>query len=175
MIKKILIIATVIVILAVSAVFIYRYHLISYSAEKIIRNTLPGYVGVSKIRFDFKGNRAFLEGFKLEAPRGFSDRYIVEIAEISCRYKLKGATILDGLEIFEPVLKDTVLHIERLPDGRVNLSEMGSVIGNTTISKDQPAPAGAIGGPGKSEVRSQGSEVRDQITVKTRVRKQPTS
>ena len=41
---------------------------------------------------------------------------------------MKGATILDGIEIFEPVLKSMVLHIERLQDGRVNLAGMGQII-----------------------------------------------
>lgn len=142
MIKKILIIMAVVAALAIAAVFMYRYQLISYSAETVIRNALPGYVKIANIRFDFKGNKAFLEGFKLEAPRGFSDRYIVEIGEISCRYKLKGATIMDGLEIFEPVLKDMVLHIERLQDGRINLSEMGSVIGPGAEGDSQKSEAG---------------------------------
>jgi len=137
MIKKILIVTAVIVILAVTAVFIYRFQLISYSAESLIRKALPSYVKISKIRFDFSQQKAFLEGFKLESPRGFSDRYIVEIAEISCSYKLKGKTIIDGLEIFDPVLKDMVIHIERLHDGRVNLSEMGSVIGKVETGASQ--------------------------------------
>lgn len=135
MIKKILVIAAVVAALAIAALFFYRYQIITYSAESVIRSALPGYVKISTIRFDFKAGKAFFEGFKLEGPRGFSDRYVVEIAEISCRYKLKGATILDGLEIFEPVLKGMVLRIERLNDGRVNLSEMGSVI--------EPAPGDA--------------------------------
>jgi len=143
MIKKILIITAVFAAFAIAAVFIYRYQLISYSAETVIRSALPGYVKISNIRFDFKGNKAFLEGFKLEGPRGFSERYIVEIGEISCRYKMKGITIIDGLEIFEPVLKDMVLHIERLQDGRVNLSEMGSVIGPGVESDSQKSEVGS--------------------------------
>ncbi|MCX5679881.1 MAG: DUF748 domain-containing protein [Candidatus Omnitrophica bacterium] len=150
MIKKVLIITAVIVVLAIAAVFIYRYQLISYSAENLIRNALPGYVKISKIKFDFNNKKAFLEGFKLEGPRGFSDSYTVEIAEVSCRYKLKGATILDGLEVFEPILKDMIMHIERLPDGRVNLSEMGGVIGPGPSSADGSAQSVNSKPPDKS-------------------------
>ncbi len=150
MIKKILIVTAVIAVLAVSALFFYRYQLISYSAETVIRNALPKYVRISKIRFDFKDSRAYLEGFSLEGPRGFSDKYIVEIAEISCRYKMKGATIVEGLEIFEPVLKDMVLRVERLQDGRINLSEMKSVMKIAAVSPSRGSEAWALGPePGK--------------------------
>lgn len=166
MIKKILIITAVIVILAVAAVFYYRYQLISLSAESLIRKSLPGYVKIDKIKFNFKESMAFFEGVRLEGPSGFSDRYLVEIAEISCRYKLKGATMFDGLETMDPVLKDMVLQIERLQDGRVNLSEMGNVIGSAVGSQKslqtsrpagpeadvggQPAVESASGEPGKA-------------------------
>jgi len=164
MIRKVLIIAAIIALSAIAAVFIYRYQLISYSAEAAIRSALPGYVRVSEIRFDFKENMVFLEEFKLEGPRGFSERHIIEIAQISCRYKLKGATILDGLEVYEPVLKDMVMRIERLRDARVNVSEMGGVIGDETESR--PAPAGAGDGPGKSEVREgRGPKMSDFIKL----------
>lgn len=156
MIKKILIITAVIAALAVTVIFIYRYQLISYSTEKIIRNALPEYVKVDKIRFDFKARKAFLEGFKLDGPRGFSDRYIIEIAEISCRYKLKGATILDGLEIFEPVLKGMVLHIERLHDGRINMAEMGGVMGPgaESVKQDQEMNARKVEGKKNSSPKA---------------------
>lgn len=145
MVKKISIITAVIAVLAVSAVFIYRYRIISYSAESLIRGALPGYAAISKIRFDFNEKKVFLEGFKLKGPDGFSDAYAAEIAEISCRYKLKGSTILDGLEVFEPVLKDMVLHIERLQDGRVNLSEMGSVMKRSAKGPGRGSEAWALG------------------------------
>ncbi len=166
MIKKILIIIAVIAFLAAAAVFYYRYQIISLSAERLIRNALPGYVKVSKIRFDFQANMAFLEGLKLESPRGFSEEYIVEIAEISCRYKLKGKTMLDGLEITDPVLKDMVLHVERLQDGRVNLSEMGSVIGPGAGSESQSVQAGVSGESGTSEVgKKSGPKMSDFIKL----------
>ena len=164
MIKKILIIMAVIAILAVAAVFYYRYQIISLSAESFIRKNLPGYVKIDKVKFNFKENMAFLEGFKMEGPLGFSDRYLVEIAEISCHYKLKGRTMFDGLEIIEPVLKDMVLHIERLQNGRVNLSEMGGVIGN--VAGSQPAPTGAIDEPGNTEEGSKKSSTPADSFIK---------
>lgn len=163
MIKKILVTIAVIVLSAISAVFIYRYQIITYSAETVIRNALPDYIKISRIRFDFKGEKAFLEGFKLEGPRGFSDRYMIEIAEISCRYKLKGATILEGLEIFEPVLKDMVLHIERLKDGRVNVSGMGNVIGQPAAGEERESEV--VGHGTESAARGKGPKASDFIKL----------
>jgi hypothetical protein len=128
MIKKILAIVALILALTVGIIFVYRYQIAAYSTEKIIRSSLPPYVHIAAIRFDFKERKVFLDGFRIDAPEGFFDRYIIEIAQISCSYRMKGATILDGIEIFEPVLKSMVLHIERLQDGRVNLAGMGQVI-----------------------------------------------
>lgn len=149
MIKKIFLFTAAIVILTIAAIFIYRYQIIAYSAESVIRNAMPDYVSISKIRFDFKDHKAFLEGFAITGPFGFSDKNIVEIAEISCNYKLKGATILDGLEVYEPVLKGMVIRVERLQDGRVNLAQMGSVIAQSAEKESQA-----------QEARGQGQETR---------------
>ncbi|MDD5679800.1 MAG: hypothetical protein PHI59_00965, partial [Candidatus Omnitrophica bacterium] len=42
--------------------------------------------------------------------------------------KLKGKTIFDGLELFDPVVDGAVVDIERLDDGRMNLAEAGTLI-----------------------------------------------
>lgn len=162
MIKKILMITAVIAALAVAAVFFYRYNIIAYSTEQIIRGAMPSYVKVAAIRFDFKEKKAYLDGFRIEGPRGFSDRYIVEIAEISCSYKMKGATILDGLEIFEPVLKDMVLRIERLYDGRINLSEMKNVMKIAAVSPSRGSEAWASG---PEPVKDTGPKAADFIKL----------
>lgn len=161
MIKKISIIIAVIAALAAIIVFIYRYRIISYSVEKIIRAAMPEYVKMDGIRFDFKAEKAHIDGFSLEAPRGFSDRYIIDIAEVTCRYKLKGKTILDGLEIFDPVLKGMVLRIERLQDGRLNLAEMGGVLN----SKDAAAQPSAESSRAQSKKEKSGTKTSDFIKL----------
>ena len=127
--KKIILITIIMTAAAcIAAVFIYRYQIISYSTEKILRSALPDYIKVEGIKFDFNRSKASIMGFKIKGPEAFSDTYITEISEIECGYKMKGKTILDGLEITNPVIKNMVLRIERNSDGTVNLSKMGEVL-----------------------------------------------
>lgn len=130
------VILTIIILTAavsLAAVFIYRYQIIAYSTEKILRSALPDYIKVDGIKFDFNRSKVALEGFKINGPKGYSDAYIAEISEIECGYKMKGKTILDGLQIINPVIKNMVLRVERNPDGVVNLSKMGEVLGAGSI------------------------------------------
>jgi len=139
--RTLLIIISIAAIIAL-AVFIYRFQIIRYSAEVFIRKSLPSYVKVDSINFDARGSRVTLSGFKISAPRGFSDDYILEIGEVSCRYKLRGKNITEGFEIFEPVFKKFLLNIERLEDGCLNLNEMSSLIkGNAPAENPPPASA----------------------------------
>ena len=39
-------------------------------------------------------------GFKVLNPPEFSKEYLVEIAKVTCNYKLRGKTIVDGLKLF---------------------------------------------------------------------------
>ena len=121
--KKIFIAILIILIISAAAVFIYRYRIIQYSVENIIRGMLPPYVRIDKITFDIRSGRITLNDFKILNPPRYSDRYLLEIAEISCEYKLKGKNILDGFEVEEPYFNKMTLNIERLGDGRLNLEE----------------------------------------------------
>jgi len=124
----------------IAAIFVYRYQVLQYSAETIIRRLLPDYVKVDKINFDFRKGRVILTDFRILNPDYFSNRCLLEIAQISCGYRTRGKNILDGLEIFEPSLMRPVLNIERLSDGRLNLKEMKGLLKNKT----QKEPAAAI-------------------------------
>lgn len=139
MIKKLLI--TIVVLIAVmgTAIFLYRYQILRYSAETIIRKILPDYVKIDGINFDFKGKKIVLSGFKITNPPGFSQPYLVSIDKISCLYAMKGKSVLDGLEVASPALQGLLLNIERLRDGRLNITEMDKVFNKTKSAAPQTA------------------------------------
>jgi len=136
--KKFFIGIIILIIVIAASLFIYRYQILQYSADKIIRNYLPDYVRVDRINFDAKSAKVILNGFKILNPPDFSDSYLIEIEEISCGYKMKGKNLVDGFEIFAPVFKKPLLNIERLGDGKLNLSEMHVYLNRTEPRKDAP-------------------------------------
>ncbi len=151
MVKKIVIAALALIILIIASVFVYRYQILQYSAESIIRKYLPDYIKISVIKFDFVKGDVILGGFRIVNPPHFSKEYLIEIEKIECRYKLRGKNIMDGIEISSPVLSNAVLNIERLGDGRINLVEVQAMIAG--------APAGA---PGIAQVSPQADKTPAQ-------------
>jgi len=121
---KFFIIILVLLVIVITAIFIYRYQIFQYSAETIIRKLLPDYIRIDKINFDLKNSNVIFGDFKILNPEGFSNRYLLEIQDITCRYKMRGKNLLDGIEIVEPSFKRPTLNIERLSDGRLNLNEI---------------------------------------------------
>jgi len=153
MLKRLLIIITILVIATAVLTYIYRYQILQYSADTIIRRILPDYARVDKINFDAQGGRLVLENFRILNPPDFSYQYMLEIAAVTCSYKMKGKSVLDGLEILEPVFEHPTLSIERLGDGRLNLTEMPKFLEaisakNAGVSKERgltPQPRFAKG------------------------------
>ena len=143
--KKLFLIAAVLILIICAAIYIYRYSILQYSAEKIIRKLLPDYVEIERMKFDFRAGRITINGFKIINPKGYSQRYLMEIGSLTCNYKMKGRNLLDGVEILEPVFKNCLLNIERLGDGRLDLREFQSLINAKT-----PAPKNteSAAGPG---------------------------
>lgn len=135
MIKKILIAVLVLIIAASVALFIYRYKIVQYSAESIIKNALPDYVKIDTLEIVPADQKIIVKGFRILNPPGFSSDYLMEIPEVSCKYKMKGKVILDGLEIYEPSLNKPVLNIERLRDGSLNLAKMQEKAGKGISGK----------------------------------------
>lgn len=143
--KKIFMLIGVIILIAGLALFIYRNQIIRYSAEALIRKSLPDFIKISRVNFDSKNGKVTLNGFKIINPGNFSDDYLLEIKEITCSYRLKGKNILDGFEIIDPVLISPLLNIERRSDGKLNLIEMQTIIGKKDGAK---APGSAEGKQG---------------------------
>lgn len=129
MFKKSIIIIIALLALILAAIFIYRYQILQYTTETLIRKYLPDYIKIDTIRFDFKKGEVSLGGFKILDPPEFSKEYLVEIDRITCNYKLRGKTIIDGLELSGPILNNAVLNIERLGNGKLNLVEAETLIG----------------------------------------------
>ena len=144
MIKKILIVLTILLAAAALLLFIYRYQILKYSTETLIRKALPDYIKIEKILFQPERSRIVFENFKILNPPGFSYQNILEIKKISCGYKMKGNNILDGLEMLEPVFQRPLLTIERLADGRTNIIEFGKYFeGRTKTEETAPAAKSA--------------------------------
>ncbi len=126
--RPMLIAAFILIAIIGAILFFYRLSILKYTAETIIRSVLPDYVSVETISFDLNLSRISLKGFRIINPPGFSSEYLIEIGDVSCRYRMKGKTILDGLELMEPVFKKPAIYIERRSDGRLNLNEMSNVL-----------------------------------------------
>ncbi len=161
MIKKILITIVLIIIAIAAVVFIYRRAIIQYSAEKLIRSNLPSYIKFEKLNFDLTNNRIILSNLKVLNPPGFLSEYLLKINSISCKYRIKGVGIPEGLEISEVFIRRSDISIERLRDGRINLVEMEKFVQSfptkethpSALSLDKLAPSL---GAGKPEPKEQG-------------------
>ncbi len=124
MIKKILTVLVILVILSAAAVYIYRQAIIQYYGEKLIRDNLPEYIKIDKIKFDLGNNVFSLGGLKILNPPGFLAKYLLAIEEVRCVYRIKGAIIPAGLDVTGVSFKKPEISVERLPDGGMNLIEM---------------------------------------------------
>ena len=127
--SRIIIAVIIIALLAIAvSVFIYRYQILQYTAETLIRKYLPDYIRIDKIIFDARENDLLLGGFKVLNPPGFSKEYLLEIEKIEFHYKMRGKSIIDGIELTSPVLTGALLNIERLGNSKVNLVEVQTLI-----------------------------------------------
>ena len=116
-------------------------------------------MSIEKINFDLKDSRVVLNGFKISNPDGFSEKSMVEIAGVTCGYRMRGKNIMDGIEILEPSLKHLTLNIERKASGRLNFGEMGKYIETFQARKepkkntaDNPALSNMIGSRKLSDI-----------------------
>lgn len=132
--KKILLIILVLMIAFGAGIWYYRYEIFQFSAENAVKRMLPEYVRVDRLIFDLEGEVLTVEGFSILNPRGFQNRHLATIGAITCRYKMRGRNILDGIEITAIEAVDALINIERLADGRLNLNEVGEM-----MSEGKPA------------------------------------
>jgi hypothetical protein len=142
-VKKILIILLIIFVAIVAVVYYFRYDIFQVSAEAIIKKNLPPFVHVDRIIFNLKDGLLEIKGFSLRNPRGYINKDLARIDSITCRYKMKGDNILDGLEVTGIDASKPLINIERLPDGRFNINEMDKVMeeGKKAAPRREKAPA----------------------------------
>lgn len=126
--KKLLIILLVFLLIGGGILWHFRFDIFQFSADSIIRKLLPSYIHVDEMIFDLKNGVLWVKGFSIQNPKGFQNRYLATIGEITCSYRMQGKNILDGIEITSIEAQDPVVHVERLRDGRINLNEMGKVM-----------------------------------------------
>lgn len=144
MIKKLAVSISVFLVAVIAAAFFFRYEILRYSAERLIMASLPPYVKIDSMRFDFKAKKIVFGGFRLSNPADFSYADMLEIKEISCRYALKGKNIIDGLELTDLIFKEPLLSIERLGNAKLNLTEMQPVL--------EEGQGARVKGQGKKEI-----------------------
>lgn len=128
MVKKIILVIIAGLLIISVSVFVYRYQILQYTTETLIRKCLPDYIKIDTIKFDFSKGDLILDGLKIMDPPEFSKEYLVEIGKIVFHYKMRGKSIVDGIELTSPILSDAVLNIERLGNGKVNLVEVQALI-----------------------------------------------
>lgn len=126
--KKFLLVLLILAIIVGGVLWNFRYDIFQYSAETIIKNLLPSYVHVDRLIFDLKNRVLQVQGFSIQNPRGFQNRYLATIDSITCRYRMRGSNVLDGIEITDIEAYAPLIYIERLPDGRINLNETGKMM-----------------------------------------------
>lgn len=158
MIKKILIVLLILAIISAAAIYIYRQAIIQYYGEKFIRDNLPGYIKIERIKFDLGNNVFSLGGLKVLNPPGFLAKYLLFIEEVKCTYRIKGAIIPEGLNVTGIYFKKPEISVERSPDGRMNFAEMDGFTKSfpaknmpTGLSEEslKKRPASQVTGPAK--------------------------
>jgi len=122
--KKFFIALFLTVLIAGLFIFINRYKIVQYSAEKVILSLLPPYLNVEGVDFDLQNNSVTARRATVANPAGFSEKPILEVESLRCRYKPKTSSILDGIDIVDLVALRPTFRIERLADGRINFQEM---------------------------------------------------
>jgi hypothetical protein len=135
--KKFFITLLVLLIVALSAVWHYRFEIFQTSAESLVRKHLPAYVTVKKIFFDLRNNRLEIGGLEIKNPPGYSHRALASVDTVTCLYALKGKTILSGIEVTGIKAARPRINIERRPDKRMNVNEMGRIMEEAS----SPVPA----------------------------------
>ncbi|MCX5686377.1 MAG: DUF748 domain-containing protein [Candidatus Omnitrophica bacterium] len=163
--KKILIALIVIAAAAATAIFIYRYQLVQYSADKIIRSRLPGYVKIDTIIFDARASRVSFKGFRILNPPDFANKNLLEIEEVSCSYKMNGMNIAEGFEIYDPVFRRFLLNIEHLSNGKLNLTEMSASLQDNLPKSEAPGRPSNIADKAAAKAVSDFIKLPEQFSI----------
>ena len=126
--KKFLLVLLILIIAIGGAIYHFRYEIFQYSAEGLIKNNLPPFVVVDRIIFDLKNHVMKITKLRIKNPAEFQNKFLASVDLITCEYKMKGASVMEGIEITDITTKDIVIDIERLGNGTINISKMDEVM-----------------------------------------------
>ena len=127
--KGLFITLLILALIAGGILWFFRFDIFQLSAETVIKKLLPDYVHVDRIVFDLENGSMVVEGFAIKNPEGYHNRYLATIDTISCRYRMRGKNILDGIEVTEIEAVTPHINIERAQSGKLNVNDMGAVMG----------------------------------------------
>jgi len=122
--KKFFIVLVLIIAIAAGAAYFYRYDILQYSVESIVKNNLPSYLSIRDIDFDFDKSIITMKDISIRNPNGYLTKFFVKVDACSCRYRRTRG----GIEITEIVAEKPVINIERGEKGKVNLTQMAQVV-----------------------------------------------
>ncbi|MFH1552023.1 MAG: hypothetical protein ABID83_00060 [Candidatus Omnitrophota bacterium] len=150
--KKLAFIVLVFIAVVVGVLYVFRFDIFQYSAETIIKKNLPAYVKVDSIIFNLEKGTMEVNGLGIKNPKGYHNKFLATIKTITCRYKMKGKNILDGIEVTEIIAQSPVINIERRADGKLNVNDMDQVMasGNPEKGAKEKAVGARFIEPGKT-------------------------
>lgn len=166
--KKLLLVLALFVIAAATLVYFYGQEIFQYSAETLIKKNLPVYVKVDRIIFDLENGQVKVKNLRVKNPRGYMTDSLAEIELINCKYKAKKGNILQGIIVTEISADKPTINIERRPDGRLNLNDMGEVMssGETAVKAAPETGGGKARTPDVNKGIAQLLTLTDTIEIK---------
>ena len=125
--KKFFLALLILIVSVAAAVWVFRYDILRFSANMALEKVIPGNVAVKKIVVDHSARKIEVHGLTMANPRGFSESIFAEMGVFTVKYRMRGKTILTGIEIAGFECLDLVVRIERLSNGRINSEEVDIV------------------------------------------------
>ena len=120
--KKIFLVLLVLLAALIAAAWYLRYDILRFSADIVLKRTVPGNVAIERIVVDPSLSKVDVYGLMIGNPPGFSDTLFADVAVLTVKYRMRGKTVLSGLDITGLELTDPVVNIERLSNGKINLN-----------------------------------------------------
>lgn len=145
--KKTLIFLLCLFFAAGFGVWYLRGDIIRFAADIFFKKVIPGNVVVEKVVLDLSGGKLELYNLAVRNPAGFQDLYFADVPFLSISFRMRGRTVLSGVEVTGLELKDPVVSMERLSNGRANFDEI-----------EMAPPGGSMSASPKFEIRNSSSE-----------------
>lgn len=142
--KKFIAVLAVFVLMTGVVIYVFRGEIFQYSADAILKKSLPDYMIVDQLTIDYDKGVLYLKGLGIRNPPGYAEDLLARVGTISCSYKMLGKSIPEGIEITAISADDTVINIERRRDGRMNINEMEQVMSGGGSTGGSPSRAAGV-------------------------------